>query len=305
MPANSSPLRIAILGAGKIGSAFAFQLVRSGGHDVTVIARPGSMRLGQLERDQAIVNVRGERASVQIASSLDGEIPYDLVIVTVLAHQLEPILPALKRSAAGCIQFMFNTFEPELLQATIGEGRCAFGMPFVQANLDREGQLKVVIGAGGQKTMINRQRWVDVFNAAGLPAIFEPDMLLWLRCHVPFCVAFESISVAGERRGGGASWGDALRLSRGVHASFAMIKGLGYSIYPQAKKRIDASPPSVMAAMLWFMSRIRLFRELLATGEAECCALVDDMAAAAPLVKAPLAVDVSDILAMKPPRAFR
>ena len=33
--------------------------------------------------------------------------------------------------------------------------------------------------------------------------------------------------------------------------------------------------------MLWFMSRIRPFRELLATGKAECCALVDIMTSAA------------------------
>jgi 2-dehydropantoate 2-reductase len=75
MPATTPPLRIAILGVGRIGSAFAFQLVRTGGHDVTVIARPDSTRLKQLERDQAIVDVEGERASVRVASSLDEKRP--------------------------------------------------------------------------------------------------------------------------------------------------------------------------------------------------------------------------------------
>jgi len=139
MPTPSPPLRIAILGAGKIGSAFAFQLVRSGGHDVTVIARPDSTRLKQLERDQAIVDVRGERASVRVAGKLDEETPYDLLIVTLLAHQTDPLLPVLQRSAARCIQFMFNTFQPERLEAAVGPGRCAFGMPFVQATLDGDG----------------------------------------------------------------------------------------------------------------------------------------------------------------------
>ncbi len=177
-------LRIAILGAGRIGSAFAFQLVRKGGHDVTVIARPGSMRLEQLERDQAIVDVKGARASVHVADKLDEATRYDLLIVTLLAHQTDPLLPALQRSAARCIQFMFNTFEPERLEAAIGAGRCAFGMPFVQATLDGDGKLKVVIGAGGQKSIMSQQRWVDVFNGAGLPAALEPNMPLWLRCHV-------------------------------------------------------------------------------------------------------------------------
>jgi len=298
MPTPSLPLRIAILGAGKIGSAFAFQLVRAGGHEVTVIARPGSIRLEQLERDQAIVDVRGERAGVRVSGILDEAAPYDLVIVTLLAHQTEALLPVLQRSAASCIQFMFNTFQPERLEAAVGPERCAFGMPFVQATLDGDGRLKLTIGAAGQKTLISRQIWVDVFNAAGLPSTLETQMPLWLRCHVPFCVAFESVAVAGERRGGGASWGEALVLSRGVHASYTLIRSLGYEVYPRAKRRIDSSPVWVMAAMLWFMSRIRSFRELLATGKAECAALVDAMASAAPVGGAPTVV--ARIEAMKP-----
>jgi len=46
------------------------------------------------------------------------------------------------------------------------------------------------------------------------------------------------------------------------------------------------------------MSRVRPFRELLATREAECRALIDAMVAAAALAKS--AVEVSDIKAMKP-----
>ena len=298
MPASPTPLRIAIIGVGRIGSTFAFQLARTGGHDVTVIARPGSARLQQLQDDGAIVDVGGERASVRIASTLDEHTPYDLVIVTLLAHQVGAILPALQRSAAGCIQFMFNTFHPERLEAAIGVERCAFGMPFVQAMLTPAGRLKATIGAAGQKTIMSRQRWVDVFNRAGLPAALERDMPLWLRCHVPLCVAFESVSVAGERRRGGASWSEARVIARGVHAAFRLIEALGYDPYPRAKRLIARSPPVLVAAVLWFMSRIRSFRELLATGETECCALVDAMVAAAP----PATPDalVSAIRAMRP-----
>ena len=150
MPPPSS-LRIAVLGAGKIGSAFASQLARVGGHDVTVIARPGSVRLGQLERDNAIIDTKGERASVRVSSELDEQVPYDLVIVTLLAYQMAALLPTLRRSAAKCIQFMFNTFHPERLQEAIGVERCAFGMPFVRATLDGDGRLKAVIDAAGQR----------------------------------------------------------------------------------------------------------------------------------------------------------
>jgi 2-dehydropantoate 2-reductase len=297
MPA-SNPLRVAILGVGRIGSAFAFQLARTGNHDVTVVARPGSPRLQQLQRDNGIVNIKGERASVTVTDTLDEQTPYDLVIVTLLAFQVDAVLPALQRSAATCIQFMFVTFDPERLRDAVGIERCSFGMPFVQANFDSDGRLKATIGAGGQKTIMSQQRWVDVFNAAGLPTALEPDMPLWLRCHVPLCVAFESVSVAGERRGGGASWGEAIILARGVRESFTLIKGLGYRIYPRAKARINGSPTLVVAAMLWMMSRIKPFRELLATGKNECRALVDVMVTAAPQAKPP--VRVAKIQAMKP-----
>ena len=294
----SSSLSIAVLGAGKIGSAFAFQLARIGGHAVTVIARPDSGRLQQLQRDNGIIDVNGERADVRVVDTLDEQAPYDLLIVTLLDHQTRALLPSLRRSAARSVQFMFNTFHPERQQDAIGSERCALGMAFVQAMLDSEGRLKATIGAGGQKTILSEQRWVDVFNAAGLPAALEPDMPLWLRCHTPMCVAFESVSVAGMRRGGGASWGEALVLARGVHASFDLLKKLGYDIYPNAKKLIDRSPIPVLAATLWSMSRISSLRELLATGKAECQALVEDMVAAASLAKQP--VNVACIRAMRP-----
>ncbi len=293
-----APLRIAVLGVGKIGSTFAFQLARIGGHDVTVVARPGSDRLAQLQRDGGIVDLKGERASVRIADALDETIPYDLVIVTLLAHQTEAVFPTLQRSAARWFQFMFVNFHPERLQQAVGAERCSFGMPFVQATLNVEGRLKATIGSMGQKTIMSEQRWVEVFEGAGMPAALEPDMPLWLRCHVPMCVAFESVSVAGERRSGGASWREALIIARGVHEGFALIKGLGYRVYPQSKVRISRCPASAVAALLWFMSRIRSFRELLATGKAECRALVDAMVATAPLAKP--SIRVSSIQAMRP-----
>ena len=238
------------------------------------------------------------RAKVRVSSALDEQTPYDLVIVALLAHQMDAVLPTLKRSAARCIQFMFNTFDPERLKEAIGVERCAFGMPFVQATLDADGRLKATIGAAAQTIIMSRQRWVDVFRAAGVPAALERDMSLWLRCHVLLCVAFESVSVAGEQRGGGASWAEAFVLARGIHASYLLIRRLGYRVYPDAHRLIAISPSWALAAMLWFMSRVPSFRELLATGKTECCALVDVMVAVAQREKPPF--DVADLQAMKP-----
>ncbi len=293
----AAPLRIAVLGCGNIGSTFALHLARAG-HDVTAIARPGSARLEQLRRDNAIVGVKGERVAVRVADRLDATVPYALVIVTLLAHQVDAVLPTLQASAATCVQFMFNTFDAEGLRKAIGNERCAFGMPFVQAKLNGEGRLTASVGAAGQKTLLDRQRWVDLFVAVGLPAALERDMPLWLRCHVPLCVAFESVSVAAVRHGTGASWREALVLARGIHASFRLIEALGGSIYPTSKKRIDRLPDPIIAGLLWFLSRVPSFRDLLATGEVECAALVDAMLAAAPL--AGTSAQTSALAAMKP-----
>jgi 2-dehydropantoate 2-reductase len=292
----STPLKIAVVGCGKIGSTFAFQLSRAG-NDVTVVARPMSTRLQQLRRDNGIVTVKGERADVRIADALDERTPYDLIIVTVVDYQVDAVLPALGRSAAKSIQLMFVSFEPERLRDAVGANRCSFGMPFVQAMIDKDGKLKPTISKS-QKTIMSQRRWVDVFNAAGLPAAHEPDMPLWLRCHVPLCIGFESIAVAGERRGGGASWGEAKLVARGVKESFALIKGLGYQVYPKSKAQISGLPTFVLTFMLWIFSRVKSMRELLASGKNECQALIDVILAAAPRAKPP--VTVSNIQAIRP-----
>ena len=299
MSTNPSPRRrIAILGAGRIGSALAFQLARTGGHAVTVIARRGSERLRQLERDKGVATVQGERAEVGIADQLDEQAPYDLVIVTLLAHQATPLLPALRRSVAKEILFMFNTFDPQAMGDAVGAERCAFGMPFLQADYDSEGRLNAVLGAAGQKSLLSRQSLVDLFNAAGAPAALERDMTLWLRCHAPLCVAFQSVCGAGQRRGGGCSWGEARVVARGVKAAFALIRALGHPVYPASKAWLSRSPVWLFAGLLWGISRNRPFRELLATGRLEGRALTDAMLAAA--ATASPTVQVARIEAMRP-----
>ena len=295
MPAS---LSIAVIGVGGIGSTFAYQLSRAG-HDVTVVARPGSVRLQQLRRDKAIIRKTGGRADVRVADTLDEQVDYDLVLVTTLAYQVDAVLPALQRSRAKWVQFMFNTFDPERLRDAMGVHRCSFGMPFVMASLDGEGKLDSTINRG-QKTLHGDRRWVDLFIAAGIPSVLEADMPLWLRCHAPLGVAFESISVAGQRRRGGASWAEALVVARGLQGGFAIIKGLGYRLYPSGKSILNCCPTALVAFMLWSASRITSFRELLATGERECRAQVDAIVAAAAQAKPALPSAVAAVLAMKP-----
>ncbi len=291
-------LRIAVIGVGAIGSAFAFQLARVGGHDVTAVARPGSPRFEQLTRDQSIVKTTGERAKVHVADTLEETIAYDLLLVTLLAHQVGAVVPALQRSAAKQILFMFNNFEPEQLRDALGADRCSFGMPFIQASLDPDGRLNAKISTAGPKSRTSSKECVDILSHAGLPAVLEPDMLLWLRCQAPLGAAFESVSAAGMRRGGGASWAESTAIARGMQESFTLIQRLGYRVYPSGKALLHASPAPLVALMLWLLSRVRSFRELLAAGANESRALVDVLVARAPQAQPPVSVEA--ILAMRP-----
>jgi 2-dehydropantoate 2-reductase len=293
-------LSIAVIGAGKIGSTFAYQLARAG-HDVTVIARPDSLRLQQLQRDQGIILKTGERAEVRVADKLDEEAAYNLVVVTTPAHQVDAVLPALQRSKAQYVQFMFLTFEPERLRDAIGH-RCSFGMPSLMAMMDSEGRIKPTI-ISSLKTKHGDQRWADLFSSAGIPSAFEPEMALWLRCETPFTAAIQSIAVAGQRRGG-ATWAEAKAVARGLHGGFAIVKGLGYRLYPSTKSTMYSVPNFLIAFLLWVLSRIPAMRENLATGLNECRALVDTMVAAAAEATPPLPAAATALLAIKPTEGY-
>lgn len=250
-------------------------------------------------RDQAIVLKTGERAQVLVADRLDEQRSYDLVLVTVLAHQADSVLPALARSKAGAVQFMFNTFETERLSAAVGRHRASFGMQFVMATLECDGRLASKINPS-QKTLHGDPRWAELFEQAGMPSRHEAAMPRWLRCHVPLCIAMESICVVAERRGGGASWAEAGVVARGLVAGFDVVKSSGLRLYPAAKAVLASSPVPVLRGMLWLVSRIASFRKLLANGLPECRMLIDDMAAAAHKARPPLPGAAARLLAMKP-----
>jgi len=298
LPSPKPVLSIAVVGVGAIGSTFAYHLARAG-HDVTAIARPDSARLLQLQRDEAVVLRSGEKAGLRVTDRLDEGVAYDVILVTMLAHQLDAVLPALGRSKAAAIQFMFNNFEPERLSEAVGEGRCSFGMPFVMSTLDSNGRLETRANPG-QKTLHGDARWAELFATAGMASAFEPDMRLWLRCHAPMCIAMESICVAGQGRGGGATWREAVTVARGLRSGFAIIKALGYSLYPPSKSALASCPTPVLACMLWLASRVPSFRRLLSQGLLECRALADAIAAAGNAAKPPMAALAASVLAMKP-----
>jgi 2-dehydropantoate 2-reductase len=292
---RTSPLSIAVVGMGRIGSAFAYQLARAG-HNITVVARPNSARFEQLKRDRGIVLVTDERADVTVADHLDEHVPFDLVIVTVLAHQAEALLPTLKRSKARCIHFMFVTPQGDRLRTSVGADRATFGMAAVLATFNRDGKLNLKIPK--TKAMQGDPRWVTLFEAAGMPSTLENDAVRWLRSQAPLTIAMEGVAVAGMRHKRGATWGEAKVGARGLRAGFSILRELGETPYPGSKNQISRAPLPVLTFILWAVSRSG-FRETLGQSAEECQGLIDLLAAEGEQ-KPPLRKPVEAVLALRP-----
>jgi 2-dehydropantoate 2-reductase len=273
------PLSIAIIGAGRIGSSFAYQLARAS-HQVTIVARPGSTRLAQLQRDGGIVTTTGERANVTVADRLNEEMAYDVVFVTVNAHQVAELIPTLQVSNAKAIQFMFVTTEAARLRAAVGEKRSTFGFAGVLATIDNDGRLGLTIPKRNPRAMHGTKRWADVFEAAGMPSKVEPEVDRWLRSHTPLTIAMEAVAGMGMQHKKGATRAEANLGAQGLRAAYAILREFGETPYPGLKKRMGTAPQGLLAFILRAASRSR-FRDTIGTSGGECRGLIDLLVAEA------------------------
>jgi 2-dehydropantoate 2-reductase len=272
-------MKIVVVGAGRIGSAFAFRLRRAG-HDVVVVAR--GVRLDLLRREGAIVSVSGERAPVQVVAALDVSIPYDLVLVTVLGHQVDSLLPVLRASAGKTVMFMFNTFENiDRWRDAIGAGRFAFGFPNIIAFLV-DGKLRSVVDGPGMVTTLTSAPWAALFKQAGLPTEVELDMNSYLRSHVAFVVPTMVAGLLTWQRRTDLTWTEASRLTGALKEGLSLVQGLGHTPKPGFVALLAWLPSFVLTPLLWVAGRTRAVKDLGEFGPAEVRVLIDAMADAAP-----------------------
>ncbi|MEY4512168.1 MAG: hypothetical protein RLZZ450_4290 [Pseudomonadota bacterium] len=276
-------MRIALIGPGAIGSTFAYQLAKAG-HDVTVVAR--GARLRWLEQERAIVRHDSQRAPVTVSAELDSKVAWDLLIVTVLATQVEPLLPVLRASAARRVVFMFNTFESLApLREAVGAERFSFAFPGGVFTLLTEGRIRPQIRSG---TSASEPALAKLFCDAGIPTVFESDMQSWLRSHGALVVPLMAMGTVVCTRKSGASW----RESRGHAAAFAAgiatVRAVGSDLRPGAVAWMARLPLVLITAALWALSRTKIIRELGLLGATEPRMLIDMMSAAAPALAGPL-----------------
>jgi 2-dehydropantoate 2-reductase len=272
-------MNITIVGAGRIGSTFAFFLSRAG-HRVTLVGR--GQRLEDLRRDQAIIAVNGDRAEVQPAAALDTAKACDLVLVTVMAHQVDALLPELKACAARNVLFMFNTFEKtERLRGVVGAERFVSGFPNMMAFLVN-GRLKSRVDGPGMVPTLSSPEWVEVFAKAGLPTELEPDMDSFLRTHVAFVVPLMAAANLTWQRSTELSWAEAKKLTLALREAIDLVRELGHTLKPGVIGVLVKLPRFFLTALVWAFARTDANKNLGEFGPGETRSLIDAMTAAAP-----------------------
>jgi 2-dehydropantoate 2-reductase len=256
------------------------QLARAG-HEVSVVAR--NKRLLQLQELGGIQCADGTVDRVGVLAALDQAAPWDLALVSVLAHQVEPLLPALKGSAAKRIMFMFNTFEPlQPLRDAVGHERFAFGFPSILARVDAQGRLESSIQRHGLRTTVTDQSLADTFSAAGIPSVVSTQMEGWLRSHAAAVVPMMLASNVAQQRHAGITWREAVALADVMEEAFALVRKLGFDVVPTAHSVIARLPATAKAALLWSATRSPTVRASGAAAVVEARHLVDALLAAAP-----------------------
>lgn len=283
--------RIAVIGAGAIGSAFAFHLARSG-HEVTVIAR--GARLVALQQEVAIVTTRGERAAIRVEPALSPDEAFDLVIVAVLGWQVDELLASLAASPARAFLFVFNAFEGlERMRDAVGQDRFGWAFPAIIAKvIDQRLDVRVVprarsmlqittLGAMPDFTPTWLDAWRNRLVQSGIPSAMCTDMPSWLATHAAFmaplmttgvCVQTRGVLTADERRTIVDGWG----------AAFALVRRRRHVVTPMNMAMFSHVPAWLLRLLLRIAAKLPQLKHVGANGPDEARWLFDAMLKDAP-----------------------
>jgi 2-dehydropantoate 2-reductase len=283
--------KVAIIGAGPVGCAFAVHLINAG-HDVTIVGR--GQRLANLEENGGVLAKKSEKATeisktpVKAVGSLDTAQPWDLVLLTVTEHQFDqPLFATLKACPKATeILFMFNTFASlDKYFDVLGKERCVIGFPSIMAFF-HDGALVHQFLSFGQITIISSPEWRSIFASADITCVHEPDMQSWLRTHAVMVVGFMSAAVAAAKKKSGVTWAEAQLSAGAAREGLALVKKLGNSITPRFIYYLGVAAPSfVLTGLLWVVTRVPSFRnnpQVLPNWEREMLGLAESITGAAP-----------------------
>jgi 2-dehydropantoate 2-reductase len=254
--------KIAIIGAGPVGCAFAVHLVKAG-HDVTIVGR--GQRLANIVENDGILSKKSEKATeitktpVKAVGSLDTAQPWDLVLLTITEHQFdEPLFDTLKACPKTTeILFMFNTFASlDKYFDVLGKERCIMGFPAIMASFFDKVLVHQFLSFG-QITIISSPEWRSIFSSAEITCVHEADMQSWLRTHASMVVGIMSSIAAAAKRKSGVTWAEAQLSAGAAREGLALVQKLGNTITPRIIYYLGFAAPSfVLTGLIWVLTRL-------------------------------------------------
>ena len=283
--------KIATIGAGPVGCAFAVHLVKAG-HEVIIVGR--GQRLASLQANGGVLTKKSEKATeisktpVVANGSLDTAQPWDLVLLTVTEHQFDKqLFDTLKACPKSTeILFMFSTFASlDSYFDVLGKERCIMGFPAIMASF-YEGVLVHQVLNFGQITIVSSSEWRSIFSSAGIKCVHEPDMQSWLRTHAAVAVGAMSAIVAAAKRKSGVTWAEANLSAEAAKEGVLLVQKLGNTVTPKFIYYLVVVAPSfLLAGLLWVLTRVPSVRnnpQVLPQWEREMLGLAESIIAAAP-----------------------
>ncbi len=255
-------MRILVFGAGVIGSVYAEMLLRAG-HEVVLLAR--GRRLSELRSHGLVLEDgwSGTRTTrpVEVTGDATSGGPFDLVLVSVRAGQLEAVLPGLAAMNDGSdVLFFGNTAgRDDQLVAMLGE-RAVFGFPAVGGVRDGPTIRYVLISQ--QSTMVGEANGTStarvhllrrLLEKAGFPTKISTDIQAWLLAHAAFVVP---VAFALYRTGISpaqlADDPDTLRtMVLATRGAFLALRAAGNTEIPMNLQMLYLRLPAAFAARYW------------------------------------------------------
>ncbi len=211
-------MKILILGAGVIGTTYAWQLSNAG-HDVTLFVRKASLE--RIQKEGIRIRCKDERqknsAPIEVTyhpnviAELHKQNHYDLILVSVRAHQLDDILPILAEHSGktDILFFSNNWFGEEKIRKFLPSEQYLFGFSRlvggwrtkdqVECILFNNSELATLLGERDGQITPRLKNLQNMFEQANLKPVISQDILGWLAIHyVEFLGVIGGILRAGS-----------------------------------------------------------------------------------------------------------
>ncbi len=253
-------MRIAVIGAGVLGSLYAAKLAAAG-QTVTLVAR--GRRLTALQGGQ-VLTLNDEAgaslaANVEVVANLDPVATYDLALVVVRADQIDALLPDLQANR-GVKTFLFlhnRAAGSAALAQAVGLERLLLGFPGAGGWLDGAvvryrliPQQPTTIGEPDGSLSPRLRRIAKVLQAAGFSVALSRHMDDWLKTHAMLVTAIAGAIYLGHGSTAAvAKSRDSIHvLVRGIRQGFELLSGAGVVIAPR-KLALLAGIPAIFVEL--------------------------------------------------------